>query len=830
MKTIDPAYVRYIHDELLKGTIQPDNPTDLPEGLIGVYEDAFDERQPVDIRQKLLERFAIWALLKKEVSTNFVAELLEQPEGEIQEFIVTYSAWFNSPETGKYQLYHERLRVFLLQKLSEHEIEKLHDKLIYRLEKAINDQSIDEFELYSLEFLVRHYSINSLYTGDGCNLIKLAYDQSHWDRQIQISKGYIWTRLSLYSVMAWASKYNDDEVIECGIQTVKLQNKIDSIKTFKDAIECDDIESILIKIEESENTDLLGLQRKFILYILCILQLIINDNLKEKKYLVVKILKNIEHDFPKDIASFDLLMFCSKGLIDFIYIECLKININFSFLYKRMGDPSNTLYSFDNLKFSNINNESDIIFILKNIDHDSDLNSKIIQIRYLIKTLGNLNKFNELDLVIDYVKKSLVEISSDSIIFGNNPRLDFLMEIIDELISAKKISLCKELLFLALSIMQEKNYDKIVEELISEHLISKKIVLNFKEHVIYSKKIYNLNYRFNYLLNLFFISKNKYDFKILLLEIEEIDDINLRINLINAIVKKYYQHLKKNDAKILVEIGLNCINNHFNGISKYDKLISFIDCVKLISNKKAKNILQKIVENISIIEDRKDVNIFLIRIFLKLNELKINLLDEKIIEEIEIYSKKINNLYELIDLKYNLCKYFFSVKNYQKINLLIDEIAAIAEEMEIDDYYEWLNHISVLIALEGDYIRSENIANKIKWTSYRNDVFYSIGKNYESLNFNYLILELFMNKESKVNFLFGVVNAVKIINLDFKMYKYLIVKLIEFNDYSRIEIITLKFLFNHFFKSKNILVDLENYESIFNINIIMRVKEIQMNK
>jgi hypothetical protein len=43
MKTIDPAYIRYIHDELLKGTIQPDNPTDLPEGLIGVYEDAFDE-------------------------------------------------------------------------------------------------------------------------------------------------------------------------------------------------------------------------------------------------------------------------------------------------------------------------------------------------------------------------------------------------------------------------------------------------------------------------------------------------------------------------------------------------------------------------------------------------------------------------------------------------------------------------------------------------------------------------------------------------------------------------------------------------------------------
>jgi hypothetical protein len=48
-------------------------------------------------RQKLLQRFAIWALLKKEVSAAFVAEVLEESEDDIQQFISTYSAWFNSP-------------------------------------------------------------------------------------------------------------------------------------------------------------------------------------------------------------------------------------------------------------------------------------------------------------------------------------------------------------------------------------------------------------------------------------------------------------------------------------------------------------------------------------------------------------------------------------------------------------------------------------------------------------------------------------------------------------------------------------------------------------
>jgi hypothetical protein len=60
---LEPTYLRYIYDGLIKGSIHPENSAELPEGLIGLYEEAFDERQPVQKRQQLLERFAIWALL-----------------------------------------------------------------------------------------------------------------------------------------------------------------------------------------------------------------------------------------------------------------------------------------------------------------------------------------------------------------------------------------------------------------------------------------------------------------------------------------------------------------------------------------------------------------------------------------------------------------------------------------------------------------------------------------------------------------------------------------------------------------------------------------------
>lgn len=194
MSNLEPTYLRYIYDGLVNGSIHPENAAELPEGLIGMYEEAFDERTSVLERQKLLQRFAIWALLKKEVSAAFVAEFLEESEQDIQQFISTYSAWFNSPVSGKYQLYHERLKVYLLQKLSEWEIHALHEKLISRLVHFMEDQKADEFEYYGLEFLAGHLSVRAMLSGDGNQLIKLAYSQAHMQRQLKISKGYTWTK------------------------------------------------------------------------------------------------------------------------------------------------------------------------------------------------------------------------------------------------------------------------------------------------------------------------------------------------------------------------------------------------------------------------------------------------------------------------------------------------------------------------------------------------------------------------------------------------------------------------------------------------------------
>ena len=75
MSHLEPTYLRFIHDGILNGSINKDNAADLPDGLIGLYEEAFDDGKSAVERQMLLQRFAVWALLKKEVSVAFVAEI-----------------------------------------------------------------------------------------------------------------------------------------------------------------------------------------------------------------------------------------------------------------------------------------------------------------------------------------------------------------------------------------------------------------------------------------------------------------------------------------------------------------------------------------------------------------------------------------------------------------------------------------------------------------------------------------------------------------------------------------------------------------------------------
>jgi len=225
MPQLEPTYLRYIYDGLVKGSIHPENAAELPEGLIGLYEEAFDERTSVIERQKLLQRFAIWALLKKEVSAAFVAEVLGDTEDEIQNFISTYSAWFNSPESGKYQLYHERLKVYLLQKLSEGEVAKLNALILDVLERKVNEEKVSESVKYCFELLSFHLFLNSYLSGNSNLLANYCLNDKFKNKQFEISGYYDWEEKMMAFGVEYFSLKQDQICHQIVFEKTKIQHK-----------------------------------------------------------------------------------------------------------------------------------------------------------------------------------------------------------------------------------------------------------------------------------------------------------------------------------------------------------------------------------------------------------------------------------------------------------------------------------------------------------------------------------------------------------------------------------------------------------------------------
>ena len=177
MKLIDPTYLRTIVDGLSAGTLQKDNPANLPRGLIGIYEDALPPSENVNERKRFLNFFTVWALLKKEVSITFVLPLLENwTEENIVGYINKYSKWFNSPVSGLYTLYHERLRTFLLQKIYHQQFTACNNSIIKRSQVALDTKLSDEWEYYSLEYLSAHLLIPAMESGNANDLKVLSYN------------------------------------------------------------------------------------------------------------------------------------------------------------------------------------------------------------------------------------------------------------------------------------------------------------------------------------------------------------------------------------------------------------------------------------------------------------------------------------------------------------------------------------------------------------------------------------------------------------------------------------------------------------------------------
>jgi hypothetical protein len=390
---LEPTYLRYIYDGLVKGSIHPENAAELPDGLIGMYEEAFDERTSVIERQKLLQRFAIWALLKKEVRAAFVAEILGETEDDIQDFISTYSAWFNSPESGKYQLYHERLKVYLLQKLSEGEVAELNSKIVELLLQKINDEYQSESVLYCFEHLSFHLFLNGYLTGESALLAQFCLDDNFKKRQFELSGYYEWEEKMMALGVEYFSLKQDPLCHQVVFEKTKIQFKKKDIDLILSLIRRSEFNIVLNFFKNTNETDLIERLKLAYFYILAFHEIFEHQELDfEEKKTQSAVLFDVfrecfkwerEHVFLSQYINFDISfrLFCymeeyGLDITKYSYFsmadDCDHIFLNPNSAYGENHDKFN-----DDLRFFDLNHKHQAKLIIDKLDDEWNVSKNV---------------------------------------------------------------------------------------------------------------------------------------------------------------------------------------------------------------------------------------------------------------------------------------------------------------------------------------------------------------------------------------------------------------------------------------------------------------------
>lgn len=296
MKQLEPTYLRFVYDGLEKGSISSNNPTSLPIGFIGLFENEFPSSMPLDERMSLLNRLAIWALLKGPVSIEMVAEILNEDSDRAKELVDRYSKWFNSPDPGKYVLYHDRLRTYLLQKLSDYEVQDLNEILISYLENALKDEESIEAESYALEYLSTHIVVESQLNNNYKRLHDFVNQEDLWKRQVSISKEYKWSQRAVqYGIKEGARRRDENRCLKSSINKFHLKRiEVEGCDELFNFIEQGEFEVVINRLDElNENF-------KFKICVLILFEVFIgsfskrkiDDNFIEQIVSILKVIKN----------------------------------------------------------------------------------------------------------------------------------------------------------------------------------------------------------------------------------------------------------------------------------------------------------------------------------------------------------------------------------------------------------------------------------------------------------------------------------------------------------------------------------------------------------
>jgi hypothetical protein len=778
---IEPIYLRYVHDSLSKGLLNAQNASALPQGFIGLYEQEFAQKTPVSEREKVLNQLALWTLFKGPVSANLAAAVLDVEEEKMKDLVDIYSSWFNSPESGKYLLYHERLRVYLLQKLKAEEVEALNEKLISFLEDSIKQAKGEEDEYYALEHLHNHMALESQLGNHYERLHSYVNQESLWSRQIQLSKGYSWSQNSIQQGIKEGARRNHEmNIIRSTVNSVKLMTQEqNSAEDILNLLNDGDYLTALKRAESWEG------ERQFKLYLLFIHELTIGTSKEAdfRKEACKAVLEAVDQT-PEDHSVLDWTKFYPELAIYKYHEELIKMELD-AIVISRRGVENKQWKKFEEWYETTLDKKK-----MKGLKNMADSQLMICGKLY---DSGKKNKsFELLDKFLKYMETYDYDPSQEDMFIKEEIYLEIIKYLLDKNIYEKSVGIALKLEEPVSNNISLTNKKKLAFKLISESVIKSSKTDQFKDVILLS-----LNFKSQFRNIHSSLIYNK-------------DIIKNLINLDQQTMVKDIIH-KESDSFNKLELSLNAAINLSHVGKSEDSQKIFAQAIGYISE--IDDVMKKTQAYIEIskvlIENNK-------------NKMAYDYIEKSLLKVLEINSSFHKNQ-KLI----SICKLLTHLKDVNKSEQIINEF--------ISDGYKDKAFSEICIVCEklGFVEDSQKIFSKIKSDLYKSITLKAISKILLDLGFEYKAIAVI---NSIPDDLFKAKALIEYCNFITQKNEVININHILIESFDLVENLERAFLRNQFYLGIGIssssivskkcydLINCENYKNKLNEGIFKKIK------
>jgi hypothetical protein len=336
----NPLYLKLLCDAMENGSIALNDIHALPKEIDDYYKAILDRYSHDADGDALLAGLFAFAAARDYLTMNHLGLINGIGDATVQRIGSTLKeVLYENPLTEEvldYQLFHESFREYLMKEKGS----RVTDAAERIIDFCAGWKALEgtREQRYALEHYAFHLS-ESKKEVRAETLLQLIYDHSYTEAQKKVLQGFDASN-AMYRLALKKSRVlkRDDEMLESALCLVDLKyEEANDAPQIVAMVANGEIDLALRRIESFGGVDKEGVQRKFILYMLCLMELTILDS-KDKpfrKSSIEKLLNHLDEELPTDHSILNWNDFFPSYLMFQMACEWAEIGLDYSRVYNR---------------------------------------------------------------------------------------------------------------------------------------------------------------------------------------------------------------------------------------------------------------------------------------------------------------------------------------------------------------------------------------------------------------------------------------------------------------------------------------------------------------